>query len=187
VSSVVLRQASAGRARGLLRPSEQPLRLLLIRDKAGDLPWVVQTIVKVMAPIELVQVRGLVNGLWRLGRERFDSVLLDIDPRDRMAVDLCRRHIADVAAVPVLDLNNDEDLEILNAKPRLQPVQPAAQPEQRPLREPWGDQRRQGKATRPKPVAEPQEMASRWPPKAGKRRVGRGRPAHLGGGLLSAD
>ncbi|MDX1541785.1 MAG: hypothetical protein R3349_10330 [Geminicoccaceae bacterium] len=187
MSSAVLRHASADRTRSLSRSSEQPLRLLLIRDKTGDLPWVVQTILQVMAPIELVQVRGLANGLWRLGRERFDSVLLDVDPRDRMAVDVCRRHIADVAAVPVLDLNNDEDVEHLNPTPRPRQAQRPAQPDQRPLREPWGDQRRPARSSRPKPAEESQEMVGRWPPKAGKRRVGRGRPAHLGGGLLGAD
>lgn len=187
MTSAVLRQASAGRARGLPRSSEQPLRLLLIRDKAGDLPWIVQTILQVMAPIELVQVRGLANGLWRLGRERFDSVLLDVDPRDPMAVEVCRRHINDLAAVPVLDLNNDEDVGTLHPSQRPRPAQRVSQPDQRPLREPWGDQRRPGRSSQAKPAEDGQDAVGRWPPKAGKRRLGRGRPAHLGGGLLNAD
>jgi hypothetical protein len=187
VSSAVLHQNTDAQKRGLPRSGEQPLRLLLIRDRAGELPWVVRTIVQIMAPIELVQVRGLANGLWRLGRERFDSVLLDLDPRDRVAVDLCRRHILDVAAVPVLDLNNDDDVETLN--PTTGPKEPArrAQPDQRPMREPWQGQRQRGAPDRSKRPDDEHEVPGRWPPRAGKRRVGRGRPAHLGGGLLGAD
>lgn len=187
MSSAALHQPPVARARGLARSSEQALRLLLIRDHAGPLPWIVETIVQVMAPIELVQARGLANGLWRLGRERFDSVLLDLDPHDRMAVGVCRRHIADVAAVPVLDLNDDSDLENLRPKAPPQRVAQAPQPDPRPFREPWNGQRRSDRASRPKATAEDGGMTGRWPPRAGKRKTGRGRPAHLGGGLLGAD
>ena len=65
---------------------DMPLRLLLLREKRGELPWVVKTILEVMAPVDLVQVIGLGNAIWRLGHERFDSVLLDLDPRRRQVV-----------------------------------------------------------------------------------------------------
>jgi hypothetical protein len=83
---------------------DQPLRFLLIRTKAGELPWVARTMAQVMAPVEIVQVVGMANALWRLGHERFDSVLLDVDLTDRWVVRRCREQIADIAAVPVLDL-----------------------------------------------------------------------------------
>jgi len=83
---------------------DQPLRLLLIRTKAGELPWLARTMAQVMAPVEIVQVVGMANALWRLGHERFDSVLLDVDLTDRWVIRRCREQIADIAAVPVLDL-----------------------------------------------------------------------------------
>ena len=186
MSSAVLRHPSAHRTRSVPRSPDQPLRLLLIRDRGGEVPWVVQTIVQMMAPIELVQVRGLANGVWRLGRERFDSVLLDLDPNDRLAVDACRRHIADVAAIPVLDLNNDEDVSHLRPPPEPRRVQRRAQPDARPFREPWSGQQRP-RPNAVQPGGDGHEIMGRGPPKAGKRRTGRGRPAHLGGGLLDAD
>jgi hypothetical protein len=45
--------------------------------------------------------------LWRLGHERFDAVLLDVRVADRAVLDRCREQIADLAAVPVLDLHDD--------------------------------------------------------------------------------
>jgi hypothetical protein len=82
----------------------QPLRFLLIRTKAGELPWLAQTMAHLMAPVEIVQVIGMANALWRLGHERFDSVLLDVDLNDRRVIRRCREQILDIAAVPVLDL-----------------------------------------------------------------------------------
>jgi hypothetical protein len=98
--------------------TDQPLRLLLIRSKPGELPWMAQTITKVMAPVQMVQVVGLANALWRLGNERFDSVLLDIEVSDRAAIQYCRDQIANVAAVPVLDLHDRADVAKTGAAPR---------------------------------------------------------------------
>jgi hypothetical protein len=85
---------------------EQPLRLLLVRERLGELPWLVKSITSLMAPVDVIQVGGLANALWRLGHERFDSVLLDLDG-DRATVRAWRQHIAEVASIPVLDLNGD--------------------------------------------------------------------------------
>ena len=82
----------------------QPLRFLLIRTKAGELPWLAQAMAQLMAPVEIIQVVGMANALWRLGQERFDSVLLDVDLNDRRVIRRCREQILDIAAVPVLDL-----------------------------------------------------------------------------------
>jgi hypothetical protein len=103
---------------------DQPLRFLLIRTKAGELPWLVRTMARVMAPVEIVQVVGMANALWRLGHERFDSVLLDVDLTDRWVVRRCREQIADIAAVPVLDLADRTE-----AKP--EPVAAAERPRRR--------------------------------------------------------
>jgi hypothetical protein len=54
----------------------------------------------------VVPVVGMANALWRLGRERFDAVLLDIEVTDASLLARCREHIADVAAVPVLHLHD---------------------------------------------------------------------------------
>jgi hypothetical protein len=83
---------------------DQPLRLLLVRSCSGELPWLARVIAKAMAPLEIVEVIGFANAIWRLGNERFDSVLLDLEIRDPAAMAYCREQIADVAAVPVLDL-----------------------------------------------------------------------------------
>lgn len=176
------------RSRSIARQYDQPLRLLLIRDRTGDLPWVVQTILQVMAPIELVQTRGLANALWRLGRERFDSVLLDLSTGERFAVETCRHHIADIAAIPVLDLNSDDDVGTLYppaAAQRARERAPAPGDRRRP-RDPWA-QARPVRTPREPSGAEADEPASLWPPKAGKRRTPRARPAHLGGGLLGSE
>ena len=83
---------------------DQPLRLLLVRSRPGELPWLAKVIAKAMAPLEIIEVVGFANAIWRLGNERFDSVLLDLEIRDPAAMAYCREQIADVAAVPVLDL-----------------------------------------------------------------------------------
>lgn len=177
----------AERSRSVSRQPDQPLRLLLLRDKAGELPWMVQTIMRVMAPVEVVPVRSLANALWRLGRERFDTVLLDVSPDDRGVIDACRRHIADVAAIPVLDLNNDEDVEVLHPQAARAPARTAG-PDQRPQRRPWQPEQRSGsRPPRSDGESDGREEGSRWPPRAGKRRVSRGRPAHLGGALFGND
>lgn len=88
-------------------PGEEPLRFLLLTDQAGELPWVVKAIVQVMSPVELVQVGSLAKLVWRLGRERFDSVLLHVDSTDPQTLEACRRQIADVAAIPILDLRDE--------------------------------------------------------------------------------
>jgi hypothetical protein len=92
--------ARAGAAPG----DQQPIRFLLLRQKSGPLPWLVRALVDYMAPAQVVPVIGLSNALWRLGRERFDAVLLDVEVADATLLQRCREHIADVAAVPVLHL-----------------------------------------------------------------------------------
>jgi hypothetical protein len=84
---------------------QQPIRFLLLRQKSGELPWLVRALVAYMAPAQVVPVVGMANALWRLGRERFDAVLLDIEVTDASLLARCREHIADVAAVPVLHLH----------------------------------------------------------------------------------
>jgi hypothetical protein len=83
---------------------QQPIRFLLLRQKPGDLPWLVRALIDYMAPAQVVPVIGLTNALWRLGRERFDAVLLELHVTDPALLERCREHIADVAAVPVLHL-----------------------------------------------------------------------------------
>ena len=89
-----------------LRPAseEQPLRLLLIRLRPGEVPWSARAMADMMAPAVIVQVVGMGNALWRLGHERFDTVLLDPELADQRVIRRCREQIADIAAVPVLDL-----------------------------------------------------------------------------------
>jgi hypothetical protein len=83
---------------------QQPIRFLLLRQKAGDLPWLVRALLRYMAPAQIVPVVGMGNALWRLRRERFDAVLLDVQVSDRAVLERCRELIADVAAVPILNL-----------------------------------------------------------------------------------
>ena len=96
-------------AQSVARPAaapgdQQPIRFLLLRQKSGELPWLVRALIDYMAPAQVVPVIGLTNALWRLGRERFDAVLLDVQVSDPTLLERCREHIADVAAVPVLHL-----------------------------------------------------------------------------------
>jgi hypothetical protein len=79
---------------------------LLIRQKAGELPWLVRALMRYMVPVQVVSVVGMANALWRLGHERFDAILLDVKVADRAVVDRCREQIADIAAVPVLNLHD---------------------------------------------------------------------------------
>jgi DNA-binding NtrC family response regulator len=92
--------AHAGAAPG----DQQPIRFLLLRQKSGELPWLVRALLAYMAPAQVVPVVGMATALWRLGRERFDAVLLDVQVSDPALLARCREHIADVAAVPVLHL-----------------------------------------------------------------------------------
>jgi hypothetical protein len=87
--------AAAATAQPAPRPGaapgdQQPIRFLLIRPAPGDLPWLVQALMWHMAPVQLVQVIGMANALWRLGHERFDAVLLDVETADRALLERCR-------------------------------------------------------------------------------------------------
>jgi hypothetical protein len=97
---------------------DQPMRLLLVRSRPGELPWLATTIARTMAPVEIVEVIGFANAIWRLGNEVFDTVLLDVEIRDPAAMAYFREQIADVGAVPVLDLRESAATE--------QPAAPAA-------------------------------------------------------------
>jgi hypothetical protein len=130
-------------------PQEQPLRFLLIRVRPGELPWLVRAMAAMMAPVEIVQVVGMGNALWRLGHERFDSVLLDVDLADRRIIRRCREQIADIAAVPVLDLADPPAAAALQVKaaaapPRRRTEAAVREPERQTLRLPW--QRRSKRA-----------------------------------------
>ena len=109
--------AFAGPAPG----DQQPIRFLLLRQKSGELPWLVRALIAYMAPAQVVPVIGMANALWRLGRERFDAVLLDIEVSDATLLARCREHIADVAAVPVLHL--------YDMAPETKAPQPRSRPE----------------------------------------------------------
>jgi hypothetical protein len=102
---------------------DQPLRLLLVRSRPGELPWLATTIARTMAPVEMVQVIGFANAIWRLGNEAFDSVLLDVEIQDPAAMAYFREQIAQVAAVPVLDLREPAGEEA--AMPAAAPAPPA--------------------------------------------------------------
>jgi hypothetical protein len=134
---------------------DQPLRFLLIRTKAGELPWLARTMAQVMAPVEIVQVVGMANALWRLGHERFDSVLLDVDLTDRWVVRRCREQIADIAAVPVLDLADRPEAKAAPAvveRPSRRPdASVGAEPARQTLRLPWQRRPKRSPAT-PQPV-----------------------------------
>jgi hypothetical protein len=99
---------------------QQPIRFLLLRQKSGELPWLVRALIAYMAPAQVMPVVGMANALWRLGRERFDAVLLDIQVTDAALLARCREHIADVAAVPVLHLY-DTARELKAEQPRQRP------------------------------------------------------------------
>jgi hypothetical protein len=123
------------------QPDDQPLRLLLIRTKTGELPWLVRTMALVMAPVEIVQVVGMANALWRLGHERFDSVLLDVDLTDRWVIRRCREQIADIAAVPVLDLADRAEVKaepaVVERQSRRRSAGADPEPTRQVLRLPW--------------------------------------------------
>jgi hypothetical protein len=101
---------------------DQPMRLLLVRSRPGELPWLATAIAKTMAPVEIVEVIGFANAIWRLGNEFFDTVLLDVEIRDPAAMAYFREQIADVGAVPVLDLREPVAAE----QPALEPAARAA-------------------------------------------------------------
>ena len=144
----------------------QPLRFLLIRTKAGELPWLAQAMAQLMAPVEIIQVVGMANALWRLGQERFDSVLLDVDLSDRRVIRRCREQILDIAAVPVLDLADSpaaaleraggmrQDKRQEKQQDKRQKTPGGAQPGRQTLRLPWQRRpKRQADALQPKAAA----------------------------------
>lgn len=137
---------------------EQPLRLLLVRSRPGELPWVATAIAKTMAPVEIVEVIGFANAIWRLGNEVFDSVLLDIDLHDPEAITYCREQIAEVAAIPVLNLRERAEGEVVR-EPAEPEQAPATRPEKgtrRSLRVPW-----QRRPRRQVPAPEPEVASAR--------------------------
>ncbi len=122
--------------------TDQPIQVLLIRSKAGDLPWLAKIIATQMAPVQLTQVVGLDNALWRLSSDRFDSVFLDLEPGEPAAIRFCREQIAQICTTPVINLRDQNEV----AQARL-PQRPAPQqrppaptyfePRGRPTRLPW--------------------------------------------------
>ena len=120
---------------------QQPLRFLLLRQKPGELPWLVQALLQYMAPAQVVPVVGMANALWRLRRERFDAVLLDVQVPDRAFLERCREHIADVAAVPVLhlyDIAGEKSEVEQRSRPRREPRKaPAFNDHHEVARLPW--------------------------------------------------
>jgi hypothetical protein len=77
--------------------------------------------------------------LWRLGHERFDGILLDVAVADRAAIARCREQIADVAAVPVLNIHEipaeTPVVAAVHPTPRRRDRQPPT--EEPALRLPW--------------------------------------------------
>jgi hypothetical protein len=140
----------------------QPLRLLLVRSRPGELPWLATTIARTMAPVEIVEVIGFANAIWRLGNELFDTVLLDVEIRDPAAMAYFREQIADVGAVPVLDLREQVGAEQPAPAPAPRAASPVHEPSgpqavakaRRGLRVPW--QRRPRR--QPQPAAEPEPV-----------------------------
>jgi len=139
-----------------------PLRFLLIRTKAGELPWLARAMAHLMAPVEIVQVVGMANALWRLGHERFDSVLLDVDLNDRRVIRRCREQILDIAVVPVLDLADPPAAALEQAgglrqatrQDKRQKAAGSAQPGRQTLRLPWQRRpKRQPNGPQPKAAA----------------------------------
>ena len=139
-----------------------PLRFLLIRTKAGELPWLAQAMAHLMAPVEIVQVVGMANALWRLGHERFDSVLLDVDLNDRRVIRRCREQILDIAVVPVLDLADTPAIQLQQAgglrqaarQDKRQKAAASVQPGRQTLRLPWQRRpKRQPDGPQPKAAA----------------------------------
>jgi hypothetical protein len=133
---------------------EQPLRLLLVRSRPGELPWLATAIAKTMAPVEIVEVIGFANAIWRLGSEGFDSVLLDVELHDPEAIAYCREQIAEVAAVPVLNLRDQAEGETLaeRTEPERRPAEKHDRSTRRSLRVPW--QRRPRRQPQPTSEAE---------------------------------
>ncbi|HEX5078075.1 MAG TPA: hypothetical protein VFV80_02915 [Geminicoccaceae bacterium] len=137
------------------------MRLLLVRSRPGELPWLATTIARAMAPVEMVEVVGFANAIWRLGNERFDSVLLDVEIRDPAAMAYFREQIADVGAVPVLDLRDQVGVEQPAAAVRAASARDAVAERgqgkavRRGLRVPW--QRRPRRAAQPA-TAEPEAV-----------------------------
>ncbi len=137
---------------------EQPLRLLLVRSRPGELPWLATAIAKTMAPVEIVEVIGFANAIWRLGNEGFDSVLLDVDLHDPEAISYCREQIAEVAAVPVLNLRERAEGEAARepAEPEPKPAAKHDKGTRRSLRVPW-----QRRPRRQVPASEPEVASAR--------------------------
>lgn len=126
---------------GAVPGDQQPIRFLLLRQKPGELPWLVRALTDYMAPAQVVPVIGLSNALWRLGRERFDAVLLDVEVTDPALLERCREHIADIAAVPVLHLYEtarDANVVEQRRRPRAEFGRSAAPPDRHEVaRLPW--------------------------------------------------
>lgn len=145
---------------------EEPLRLLLVRSRPGELPWLATTIAKTMAPVEMTEVIGFANAIWRLGNDSFDSVLLDVDLQDPEAIAYCREQIAEVAAVPVLNLREGEERERQapeHPKSNREPAGRRQKGARKNLRVPWQRRPRREAPPRSEPegaVAEPKVAAA---------------------------
>ena len=56
---------------------QQPIRFLLLRQKSGELPWLVRALVAYMAPAQVVPVVGMANETNRLA----NGLRFPVDPQ----------------------------------------------------------------------------------------------------------
>jgi len=136
---------------------DQPLRLLLVRSRRGELPLLASMIAQTMAPVEIDEIVGFANAIWQVGNKQYDTVLLDVDLRDPEAITYYREQIAKVADVPVLNVREQAASETATAEHEAPRQERQSEPtglqnkgSRRRLRVPW--QRRPRR--QPQPAAE---------------------------------
>ena len=85
------------------------LKILLVEDNPGDARLVREMLADESSGSEVVDVGRLSDGLQRLGREKFDAILLDLSLPDSQGLDTLVKLQANVTGVPLVVLTGLED------------------------------------------------------------------------------
>jgi PAS domain S-box-containing protein len=90
--------------------NEDPVRVLLVEDNPGDARLVKEALAEIRtAPVELIHVSRLSDGLKKLAEETIDLVLLDLSLPDVSGLETVRRTRIEAPHVPIVVLTGLDD------------------------------------------------------------------------------
>ncbi|NJN59212.1 MAG: response regulator [Leptolyngbyaceae cyanobacterium SL_5_9] len=91
---------------------DQWLKVLLVEDNSGDARLLQESLANISAPVTLVHVEMLGEGVQQMQQENFDVVLLDLSLPDSQGLDTLLQAQARGATAPIIVLTGLDDAEL---------------------------------------------------------------------------